>query len=368
MSHARERERAGPRRPVPRTLFLALFVVVVLLLLQLLHAQGPARGSGTGRTTGAAADPCAATRLLAPPCGAWWGAYVPPGPQGLAASVAAFERRAGRRLDIVYAYHDMGPGTDGQLLTPDERSLGRNHLLMLSWESDVWGAANNGSASLPLGWKKVAAGDYDATIIDPGAERIKAYGKPILLSIDQEMDLRTPANGTPADYVAAFRHLHDRFRQLGVTNVVWVWTVTGYLPNAALMSASYPGNAYVDWIAYDQYNYYACKHDPDWESFAQTQVPSYTWLRQHISATKPLMLAEFGTAVDQAHPQTQQQWYQQVPQVVKQQLPGVRAVLQWDSSVPGPDCDLSVNPGPAMAGYAQAGTDPYFHQPLPLQR
>ena len=80
------------------------------------------------------------------------------------------------------------------------------------------------------------------------------------------------------------------------------------------------------------------------------------------------MLAEFGTAVDPAHPQTQTQWYQQVPQVVKQQLPGVRAVLQWDSSVPGPDCDLSVNPGPAMAGYAQAGTDPYFHQPLPLPR
>jgi len=369
MTHSGPRHRSAERRSrrwSPRTALLALACLALLLvLLQLLQGKGPVDRTSSDRAAPRPAGSCDASSLLVPPCGAWWGAYVPPGPQGLAASVDAFEKTIGRKLDIVYAYHDMGSGTDGELLTPDEQSLGRDHLLMLSWESDVWGGADNGTASRPLGWSKVAAGDYDATIIDPGAERIKAYGRTVFLSIDQEMDLRTPAQGTPAQYVAAFRHIHDRFQQLGVDNVVWVWTVTGYLPDAALMSASYPGSAYIDWIAYDQYNYFGCKSNPNWQSFAQTEVPSYLWLRQHISATKPMMIAEFGTAVDPAQPQSQQQWYEQVPQVVKEQLPGVRAVLQWDSGVPGPDCDLSVNPPAAMAGYTQAGTDPYFHQPLP---
>lgn len=345
-------------RPPPRALLqsprVLAGVIALLLLLSLLLAQTLRDGKGSS---------CAASRLLVPPCGAWWGAYVPPGAQGEAAAVRSFEQRIGRRLDLVYTYHDMGTGTDGQLLTADEQSLGASRMLMLSWESDVWDDTGQ-TPNRHLGWAKIAAGDYDATVVDPQAERIKAYGRPVLLAFDQEMDARTPADGTPAQFVAAYRHLHDRFRQLGVTNVIWVWTVTGYLPHQALMKALYPGDSYVDWIGYDQYNYYRCKSVPTWESFAQTQLPSYTWLRTNISATKPLMLAEYGTAADPARPGAQQQWYQQVPQVVRQQLPGVRAVVQWDSSVPGADCDLSLDRAPALAGFTAAGQDPYFHQPL----
>lgn len=343
-------------RPPARVLVPGGIALVLLALLVTLLTFGRIPGTG-GKS------PCAASPLLAPPCGAWWGAYVPSGPGGEVASVEDLEKKIGRRLDLVYTYHDMGPGEDGQLLTPDERTLGRSRLLMLSWESDVWSPAGSNAPDRHLGWQKIASGAYDASVIDPQAERLKAYGKPVLLAFDQEMDTRTPADGTPADYVAAYRHIHDRFQQLGVTDVVWVWTVTGYLPHASVMAASYPGDAYVDWIGYDQYNYFRCKDIPEWQTFAQTQVPSYTWLREHISATKPLMLAEFGTAADPAHPDAQRQWYAQVPQVVQQQLPGVRAVVQWDSSVPGPGCDLSLDQAPALAGYARAGRAPYFHQP-----
>ncbi|MBC3844359.1 hypothetical protein GXW82_41995 [Streptacidiphilus sp. 4-A2] len=234
---------------------------------------------------------------------------------------------------------------------------------MLSWESDVWSASNG--PEVPLGWAKIAAGDYDASVIDPQAERVKAYGRTVLISLDQEMDSRTPAFGTPAQFVAAYRHIVDRFRQLGVDNVRWVWTVTGYLVHAKLFTEMYPGDSYVDWIAYDQYNYYGCRHDPQWLSFAQAELPAYTWLRAHISAAKPLMLAEYSTAVDQADPGRQQPWYQQVPQVARQLLPDVRAVVQWDSSVPGPDCDLALDTAPALSGFTQAGHSPYFNQPLP---
>jgi len=352
-SRHRLRRAAGARWALP-----AAGLGLALLLGLLLYLPLPDPG---GRP--APASSCAADSLLVPPCGAWWGAYVPTGPDGLTASVAALEQRIGRPLDLVYTYHDMGSGTDGQLLDPAEQQLGRTHLLMLSWESDVW--SDNGGPSVPLGWAKIAAGDYDTSVIDPQAERVKAYGRTVLISLDQEMDSRTPADGTPAQFVASYRHIVDRFRQLGVTNVRWVWTITGYLEHAALFTEMYPGDAYVDWIAYDQYNYYGCRHDPHWLSFAQTELPTYTWLRTHISATKPLMLAEYSTAVRGSDPAAQQQWYQQLPQVLEQQLPGIKAVVQWDSTVPGPDCDLSLDNGPALSGFTEAGRSPYFHQPVP---
>ncbi|QMU78558.1 hypothetical protein GXW83_25470 [Streptacidiphilus sp. PB12-B1b] len=344
-----------------RRTLTAIGAGLVLLLGLLLFVPLP----GAVHARGRAADPCAADALLVPPCGAWWGAYVPTGPDGLVASVDSLEQRTGRRLDLVYTYHDMGGGTDGQLLDPAEQQLGRDHLLMLSWESDVWSDDDGGSASTPLGWAKIAAGDYDATVIDPQAERVKAYGRTVLIALDQEMDSRTPADGSPADFVAAYRHVVDRFRQLGADNVRWVWTITGYMAHTRLFSAMYPGDGYVDWIGYDQYNYYGCKRDPHWLSFAQAELPAYTWLRAHISATKPLMLAEYSTAVDAADPAAQQQWYQQVPGVLQRQLPGVKAVVQWDSSVPGPDCDLSLDTPPALAGFAEAGRSSYLRQPLP---
>ena len=359
MSGHRHRLRRGAA--VRRRSLLSAGAGLALLLGLLLYLPLP---HADGNRPAPPPDPCAANAELAPPCGAWWGAYVPTGPDGLVTSVDTLEQRTGRKLDLIYTYHDMGTGTDGELLDPAEQQLGKDHLLMLSWESDVW-SDNATGGTVPLGWAKIATGDYDATVIDPQAERVKAYGRTVLIAFDQEMDSRTPADGTPAQFVAAYRHVVDQFRTLGVTNVRWVWTITGYMANTKLFSEMYPGDAYVDWIAYDQYNYYGCKGDPDWLSFAQTELPTYDWLRAHISATKPLMLAEFSTAVDQADPALQQQWYQQVPQVLKEQLPGIRAVVQWDSSVPGPDCDLSLDTAPALTGFTEAGHDPYVEQKLP---
>lgn len=309
---------------------------------------------------------CAPTKKLEPPCGAWWGAYVPYAKNGsLTDAVHAFEHRIGRKLDLVYTYHDMSnTKRDGELLTPDERALGKDRMLMLAWESTVWDEPHHKNyTQRQLGWANVAAGDYDRTIIDPQAERIKAYRKTVFFAFDQEMDFRTPDAGTPAQFVAAYRHVHDEFQRLGVHNVIWVWTVSGYLGHEKLMKEMYPGDRYVDWIGMDQYNYYLC-HKADWLSFAQSQTPSYDWLRKNISDTKPVMLAEFSTAPDPKNPARARDWYEQVPKEAPK-LKDVKALVQWDSPVPGPDCDLTVDSGPRLAGYRDAGKADYFHQPLP---
>ena len=79
------------------------------------------------------------------------------------------------------------------------------------------------------------------------------------------------------------------FAKLGVHNVIWVWNTEGYLPHERTIAALYPGNAYVDWIGYDPYNYYTC-HQASWQSFAQTVQPFYQWLTTQPFGDKPVML------------------------------------------------------------------------------
>ncbi|WP_130440936.1 glycoside hydrolase family 26 protein [Streptomyces sp. BK239] len=312
---------------------------------------------------------CAPSGTLVPPCGAWWGAYVPYAENGsLEDAVLGFEKRIGRRLDLVYNYHDMSGGElDGQLLTSDEQQLGRDRLLMLAWESTVWTEPHHENwTETQLGWKNIASGKYDEEILDPQIRRIKAYGKRVFLSFDQETDARVKEGaGTPEEFVAAYRHLHERFRALGADNVVWVWTVSGYLGSADDMKALYPGDEYVDWIAMDQYNYYACHDTTDWKDFLDSQRPGYTWLRENVSDAKPVMLAEFATAPDADDPPRQRDWYTAIPAAVKK-LPEVRALVHWNRPASEkPECDLTVNEGPGLEGYHEAGRNGYFHQPLP---
>ena len=69
------------------------------------------------------------------------------------------------------------------------------------------------------------------------------------------MDGKTRASwGTPADYVAAYRHIHAVFAQYGVTKAVWAWVPTGWKGNYNKLAPYYPGNDVVDWIGWDPYN------------------------------------------------------------------------------------------------------------------
>ena len=260
----------------------------------------PAASSGPATPTPRRTAPqCRPTELLVPPCGAWFGAYVRHSKPDLEEKVLAYEKRIGRKLDIVYTYHDMSRSKaaawrDSCSPRRSSASPARSGCCCCP------GRASGGAArrrSSPR-WKQIAAAALDATRHRRPGRADQGVGKQVFLSFDLEMDTRTPANGTPAEYVAAYRHIHDRFRELGVTNVVWTWTITGYLDHSRPDRAHVPGRRRTSTgSAYNQYNYYRC-HKADWLSFAQTQTATHDWIRENISADKPLMLSEFGTADD----------------------------------------------------------------------
>jgi hypothetical protein len=280
------------------------------------------------------------TVKLVPTCsGALWGmSYA-------AADVSSVEQKIGRPLTIVKEYHDFsGQGSAGQFPTPAEQQLmNSGHILHFAWTAKLW----NNTKATPS-WKNIAAGQYDQSIIIPEAKRLASVNTPFFIDWDHEMEGKTRASwGSPADYVAAYRHIHAVFAQYGVTKAVWAWVPTGYSGNWSKTAAYYPGNDVVDWIGWDPYN----GSVKGWETPQQVFSGFYNWVNNGGlgagAESKPKMLGEYGTLNDPNNPDRAAQWLAQVPAAL-QALPQLRAVEYWNQA------EFALN-NTDYTGYTQAG-------------
>lgn len=148
----------------------------------------------------------------------------------------------------------------------------------------------------------IFAGYFDA-YIDSWAEGLATYGKPVFLSFAHEMNGNwTPwgvgVNGNqPGEYVAAWRHIVDRFYLLGATNVQWVWVPNEeYEDVPALVLDVYPGDDYVDWFGMNGFNWGAaikwtsCDCQSAWRTFDEIFASTYDSLL--AIDQKPIMIME----------------------------------------------------------------------------
>ena len=312
-----------------------------------------------GPTTPGTRDGCGVSRILVPACGAWWGMFVPAASDGsgLPAAVNTQDASLGRPLDLILSYHDMSATPDGTFPNSAEEQLSKHHLMVFSWAPRIW------STSQQYSWETIASGALDESAIIPEAIRLRDFGTTVFLSFAPEADSTGgTSQGSPSQFVAAWRHVHDVFASLKVRNVVWVWTTTGYLPHASTIAAMYPGNSYVDWIGYDPYNYFSCRNS-SWQSFSQTIGPFYRWLSSRHYG-KPIMLTEYGTSADPANPDLEASWYQGIGPTIKK-YSGIKALDLWNSATTQCNFTLSNQSPQGQAAYRQAGLSPYFRQQLP---
>jgi Glycosyl hydrolase family 26 len=114
-----------------------------------------------------------------------------------------------------------------------------------------------------FGWadSEVNAGQHDAEIT-ARAVALKALGRPVILRWDIEMNITAwgyEATGAAANgpsFVTAWRRVRGLFTAAGASNVAFAWT-----PNASSAfdpqswRPYYPGDAYVDWVGVDGYNF-----------------------------------------------------------------------------------------------------------------
>lgn len=147
---------------------------------------------------------------------------------------------------------------------------------------------------------KILDGTFD-TYIDAFAGKIKSYNGTVIMRIFHEFEgdwycwSLTENNKDASKYIAAYRHVVDRFRNIGANNVQWMWCVNAepkpYTAYNWIISC-YPGDNYVDIVANDIYNHpdYGI---PPWRSFRYTMAESYYYLTKFIPQ-KPFYICEVG--------------------------------------------------------------------------
>ncbi len=137
-------------------------------------------------------------------------------------------------------------------------------------------------------------------------------------------------SGDPKAFVKAWRRAYDIFKQVGASNVEWVWA-----PNILScpdtpennMHLYYPGEAFVDWVGVDGYNF-GEHHDQwhHWQMFGDIFGDLLSDFRTRY-AGKPLMITEFGCAPGESD--QREKWIRDAYKFLQTQ-PQVKAVIWFN--------------------------------------
>ncbi len=185
-----------------------------------------------------------------------------------------FEKQIGKRPNLVPLYADF----DDEYPVDKVRSLWSSGVLpMIVWEPY--------KSSL----QDIGAGVRDRHITR-FAVTARDLGIPIVLNFAHEMNGGWYPWGTkkaqPADFLKAYRHVHDVFTDLGATNVIWVWSPNVLINNSMKLDPYWVGDAYADWVG--PIGYFEWSNDS--RSFEELFGPPLRAMRRFTR--KPVLLPE----------------------------------------------------------------------------
>lgn len=257
----------------------------------------------------------------------------------------ALEQALDFRFPIVSFYVAWGDKPEQQFPTRMVDTIGRmGSVPMVTWEPWVVDFDTARRTNLPPRAEReyaslaaIARGEYDFYVV-AWAEAAARYGKPLFLRFAHEMNDPYrypwgPQNGNrPADFIAAWKHVHQVFQKMGATNVLWVWSPHISMP---WFEYYYPGPEWVDWVGLGVLNYGSVATWSRWWSLHQIVEKSYAAL---LALKKPLMICEFGTLSYGGDPV---EWYKQAFYHLDHTYQRVRAVVFFNQSA---DTTMSAYP------------------------
>jgi hypothetical protein len=261
------------------------------------------------------------TRVAAADCRIAWGMFIEGTPPNME-QLRTQERRLHHHAEIVHWFHSWDPKEDAFDASWLKLVWDHGSMPFISWEPE----------DIPL--RDLIGGKRDP-YIDSWAKGMAAWGKPVMLAPMIEADVfhhsySIGVNGnTESDFISAWRHIHQRFQLAKAANVIWVWDMGGHDPDSGVLEKLYPGDAYVDWLAVNPYNWTTVMKPPQpWQELADIVAPLYDHL-QKISPSKPIMLGEWGSSRfggDRAR------WLQNAGRDLPRRFPKLKAVVYFDES------------------------------------
>lgn len=245
------------------------------------------------------------------------GIFQPSGANGLTNVHETHNPATGKRFSIVSFYLPWGAALP---VDSFKQVYAMGAVPMITWEPWPEGFGDPSNQQV---CNKIIAGNYDQAIL-AFAKQLTQFRKPVFLRFAHEPGNErypwSPGYGnTPAQYVAAWQHVHDLFNQTGDNEVIWVWCPW----DAASASAYFPGKAYVDWLAvdildYDRYN--PQKSSRDFGSLYRPfhQLPLF-------QSGLPVMVAEAGTMSPDS-----KAWWKKAKEAIDTAFPEIRSIIVFN--------------------------------------
>jgi hypothetical protein len=143
-------------------------------------------------------------------------------------------------------------------------------------------------------WRQVADAAPGSALYDDivrWADTIKARGGNVMVAYNHEPEAASGGSrGSSAEFIAAWRRVVTIFNSRGASNVEWTWQMTAYAfktkPSDPRHAAKwYPGDAYVDNVGADAYNWSNCGHgNGKWNELSTLMEPVLAFARAHHKA------------------------------------------------------------------------------------
>lgn len=182
-----------------------------------------------------------AADFIHPPTGKYLGISLVNGEKGL----AAYDAASGTPADLQEEFLHFGESAP---LAHIFDAYQQHALTVLSWQPE----------GIPM--TSITAGHEDSYIA-AFADQLAQTDIPVGIVFAPEFNGNWESWGaggtdhtTPAQYVAAWRRVHDLFVAAGVTNVIWIWAPNVINPVRKVdISQYWPGSQFVDWIGMSAY-------------------------------------------------------------------------------------------------------------------
>ena len=318
-----------------------------------------------------AGPPSDSQKLIPPPEGAYFGAYMDFGETEdnvTLEKIGKFEKLAGKKPAIIASSSYWGE----QTFPMENLQLIARHgaVPMVYWSPwDKPYEQIRGPDKFSL--LEILAGKWDA-YIDKWADSAKEFGHPFFVSFCNEM------NGDWFPWSASFygkgeagvevckqawRYVVDRVRARGATNILWVLHLNNYAAtyvHEGEMAHFYPGPDYVDWLGLSVYGK-QFREDGNWAFFKDLIDWPYTELSA-IDPQKPIMLAEFGVG-DFSKYGSKAQWVSDSLSMIAR-YPRIKAAIYWHERWQNEDCtfsNLRINSSQAvLAAFNKGLASPYW--------
>jgi hypothetical protein len=294
-------------------------------------------------TAGAAPSACTYDPVLCPQR-LYVGASVP-GMMRDPYATGAFTEAVGVSPSVAMYFAAFGDQIDTAAL---QRLVDDGRLPMLTWEP--FNFRHPDTNPYPL--RDIAAGNFD-DYLRAQAARLAAVDGPVAVRFAHEMNGgwypwgRGRNGNTDADYVAAYRHVHDVLIGGGADDTVFLWSpnVIDFDP-AQDLGTLYPGDGYVDWVGLSAYM------DEASDTYGRL-VPSTLAQLDRVAPAKPIFFAETAVLPGPTRPQM-------IRDLVAGFLSTPRLVgFSWFNHVTRFDWRIETDPA-AAAALAEALASPYF--------